>query len=117
MASKKIERINFASTKIQTEYPDFLDIQLKSFQDFFQLETNPENRINEGLYKVFSENFPITDARNNFVLEFLDYYIDPPRYSIDECIARGLTYSVPLKAKLKPGEFCYKGPGEHLFER
>ncbi len=101
MASKTIERINFASTKIQTEYPDFLDIQLKSFQDFFQLETNPENRVNEGLYKVFSENFPITDARNNFVLEFLDYYIDPPRYSIEECIARGLTYSVPLKAKLK----------------
>ncbi len=101
MASKIIERINFASTKIQTEYPDFLDIQLKSFKDFFQLETNPENRINEGLYKVFSENFPITDARNNFVLEFLDYYVDPPRYSIDECISRGLTYSVPLKAKLK----------------
>lgn len=97
----KTERINFASTRIQTEYPDFLDIQLKSFQDFFQLETNPENRINEGLYKVFAENFPITDARNNFVLEFLDYFIDPPRYSIEECIERGLTYSVPLKAKLK----------------
>ena len=101
MASQKNERINFASAKIQTEYPDFLDIQLKSFKDFFQLETNPENRVNEGLYKVFSENFPITDARNNFVLEFLDYYIDPPRYSIIECIARGLTYSVPLKANLK----------------
>ncbi len=101
MTSKKNERINFASAKIQTEYPDFLDIQLKSFKDFFQLETNPENRVNEGLYKVFSENFPITDARNNFVLEFLDYYIDPPRYSIIECIARGLTYSVPLKANLK----------------
>lgn len=101
MASQKIERKNFASTRIQTEYPDFLDIQLKSFQNFFQLETNPENRINEGLYKVFSENFPITDARNNFVLEFLDYFIDPPRYSIEECIERGLTYSVPLKAKLK----------------
>ncbi|MCP4551921.1 MAG: DNA-directed RNA polymerase subunit beta [Bacteroidetes bacterium] len=101
MASQKIERKNFASTQIQTEYPDFLDIQLKSFQDFFQLETNPENRINEGLYKVFSENFPITDARNNFVLEFLDYFVDPPRYSIEECIERGLTYSVPLKAKLK----------------
>jgi DNA-directed RNA polymerase subunit beta len=101
LASKKIERINFASTKIQSEYPDFLDIQIKSFQDFFQLETNPENRINEGLYKVFAENFPISDARNNFVLEFLDYFIDPPRYSIDECIERGLTYSVPLKAKLK----------------
>jgi DNA-directed RNA polymerase subunit beta len=82
-------------------YPDFLDIQLKSFRDFFQLETNPENRVNEGLFKVFSENFPITDARNNFVLEFLDYFIDPPRYSIEECLERGLTYSVPLKAKLK----------------
>jgi DNA-directed RNA polymerase subunit beta len=101
LASKKIERINFASTKIRTEYPDFLDIQIKSFQDFFQLETNPENRVNEGLYKVFAENFPISDARNNFVLEFLDYFIDPPRYSIEECIERGLTYSVPLKAKLK----------------
>ncbi len=95
------ERINFASTRVQAEYPDFLDIQLQSFQDFFQLETNPENRVNEGLYKVFAENFPITDARNNFVLEFLDYFIDPPRYSIEECIDRGLTYSVPLKAKLK----------------
>lgn len=101
MAIQKTERVNFASTRIQTEYPDFLDIQLKSFQDFFQLETNPENRINEGLYKVFAENFPITDARNNFVLEFLDYFVDPPRYSIEECIERGLTYSVPLKAKLK----------------
>jgi len=101
LASKKIERISFASTRIQAEYPDFLDIQVKSFRDFFQLETNPENRVNEGLYKVFSENFPISDARNNFVLEFLDYFIDPPRYSIDECIERGLTYSVPLKAKLK----------------
>jgi len=101
LAPKKIERINFTSTKIQYEYPDFLDIQLKSFQDFFQLETNPENRINEGLFKVFAENFPISDARNNFVLEFLDYFIDPPRYSMDECIERGLTYSIPLKAKLK----------------
>ncbi len=101
MALKKTERINFASTKIHEEYPDFLDIQIKSFQDFFQLETNPENRVNEGLFKVFSENFPITDSRNNFVLEFLDYFIDPPRYSIKECIERGLTYSVPLKAKLK----------------
>ncbi len=101
MASKKTERIRFGSTKIKAEYPDFLDIQVKSFQDFFQLETNPENRVNEGLYKVFSENFPISDARNNFVLEFLDYFIDPPRYSIEECIERGLTYSVPLKAKLK----------------
>ncbi len=101
MALKKTERINFASTKIHEEYPDFLDIQIKSFQDFFQLETNPENRVNEGLFKVFSENFPITDSRNNFVLEFRDYFIDPPRYSIEECIERGLTYSVPLKAKLK----------------
>jgi len=101
LASKKIERIRFGTTKIQAEYPDFLDLQVKSFQDFFQLETNPENRVNEGLFKVFSENFPISDARNNFVLEFLDYFIDPPRYSIEECIERGLTYSVPLKAKLK----------------
>ena len=101
MAIEKIERINFGNTKVEAEYPDFLDVQLKSFQDFFQLETNPEDRINEGLYKVFTKNFPITDARNNFVLEFLDYFIDPPRYSIDECIERGLTYSVPLKAKLK----------------
>ena len=83
------------------EYPDFLDVQLKSFRDFLQLDTPPEKRKNEGLYKVFSENFPIADTRNNFVLEFLDYYIDPPRYSIDECLERGLTYSVPLKAKLK----------------
>ncbi|MFP4059581.1 MAG: DNA-directed RNA polymerase subunit beta [Bacteroidales bacterium] len=82
-------------------YPDFLEIQLKSFQDFFQLDTMPENRKNEGLYKVFSENFPITDTRNNFVLEFIDYFVDPPRYTIDECLERGLTYSVPLKAKLK----------------
>ena len=95
------ERINFSKTKIKYDYPDLLDIQLKSFQDFFQLETNPEDRGNEGLYKVFSENFPITDSRNNFVLEFLDYFVDPPRYSIEECIERGLTYSVPLKAKLK----------------
>ena len=97
----KKERISFGKTKIRLDYPDFLDIQLKSFQDFFQLETNPDNRMNEGLFRVFSENFPITDARNNFVLEFLDYFIDPPRYSITECIERGLTYSVPLKAKLK----------------
>ncbi|MCD4664776.1 MAG: DNA-directed RNA polymerase subunit beta, partial [Bacteroidales bacterium] len=101
MATTNSNRINFSTTKIKLKYPDFLDIQLKSFQDFLQLETNPENRVNEGLYKVFSENFPITDARNNFVLEFLDYFVDPPRYSIDECIERGLTYSVPLKAKLK----------------
>jgi len=97
----KKQRINFASAKVHVKYPDFLDIQLKSFKDFLQLETTPENRENEGLYKVFTDNFPITDARNNFVLEFLDYFIDPPRYSIEECIERGLTYSVPLKAKLK----------------
>ena len=94
-------RINFASVKNPLPYPDFLEVQLKSFQDFLQLDTPPEKRNNEGLYKVFAENFPIADTRNNFVLEFLDYYIDPPRYSIDECLERGLTYSVPLKAKLK----------------
>jgi DNA-directed RNA polymerase subunit beta len=94
-------RANFSSTKHFYEYPDFLEIQLASFKEFFQLETNPENRQNEGLFKVFAENFPITDTRNQFVLEFLDYFIDPPRYTIDECIERGLTYSVPLKAKLK----------------
>lgn len=99
--SKFKERVSFASTKNQLEYPDFLEIQLQSFQDFFQLETPAENRSDEGLYKVFSENFPISDARNNFVLEFLDYYVDPPRYSMGETIERGLTYSVPLKAKLK----------------
>ncbi|MCD4680691.1 MAG: DNA-directed RNA polymerase subunit beta [Bacteroidales bacterium] len=101
MTIKKTERFSFASIKNPSEYPDFLDVQIKTFQDFFQLETNPENRVNEGLFKVFDENFPITDTRNNFILEFLDYFIDPPRYSIDECIERGLTYSVPLKAKLK----------------
>jgi len=95
------QRVNFASSKSQFCYPDFLEIQLKSFQEFFQLETTPENRESEGLFKVFSENFPITDTRNQFVLEFLDYFVDPPRYSIEECIDRGLTYSVPLKAKLK----------------
>jgi DNA-directed RNA polymerase subunit beta len=94
-------RTNFGSVHLPLEHPDFLDIQLRSFQEFFQLETNPENRTTEGLFKVFSENFPITDTRNQFVLEFLDYFIDPPRYSIQECIERGLTYSVPLKAKLK----------------
>ncbi|ASS47504.1 MAG: DNA-directed RNA polymerase subunit beta [Candidatus Fluviicola riflensis] len=99
--SNTLTRINFASSKNQFAYPDFLDIQLKSFQEFFQLETTPENRESEGLYKVFAENFPITDTRNQFVLEFLDYFIDPPRYTIEECIERGLTYSVPLKAKLK----------------
>ena len=96
-----VSRINFASSKSSFEYPDFLDIQLKSFKEFFQLETTPDNREKEGLFKVFSENFPITDTRNQFVLEFLDYFVDPPRYSIEECIERGLTYSVPLKAKLK----------------
>ena len=95
------KRVSFASSKHTIDYPDFLDIQLKSFQDFFQLETTSDNRQKEGLYKVFSENFPITDSRNNFVLEFLDYFIDPPRYALEECIERGLTYSVPLKAKLK----------------
>ena len=94
-------RVNFASVKNPLPYPDFLEVQLKSFQDFLQLDTPPENRNNEGLYKVFAENFPIADTRNNFVLEFLDYYIDPPRYTIEECLERGLTYSVPLKAKLK----------------
>ncbi|MBN2681411.1 MAG: DNA-directed RNA polymerase subunit beta [Bacteroidales bacterium] len=102
MASVEIKkRISFAASKNQLGYPDFLEVQLKSFQDFFQLDTTPERRKNEGLYRVFTENFPISDTRNNFVLEFLDYFIDPPRYTIDECIERGLTYSVPLKAKLK----------------
>ena len=94
-------RITFASIENKLEFPDFLEVQLKSFREFFQIETNPEDRHKEGLYKVFTENFPITDTRNNFVLEFLDYNIDPSRYSIKECIERGLTYSVPLKAKLK----------------
>ena len=95
------ERINFADAKARPDYPDFLEVQLQSFTNFFQFETTPENRETEGLFKVFNENFPITDARNQFVLEFLDYFVDPPRYTIDECIQRGLTYSVPLKAKLK----------------
>ena len=95
------QRVNFASIKDPMPCPDFLEVQLKSFEDFLQLDTPPENRVNDGLYKVFAENFPIADTRNNFVLEFLDYYIDPPRYSIAECLERGLTYSVPLKAKLK----------------
>ena len=101
MLAKKAERLNFSSIVNRTEYPDFLDIQIKSFQDFFQLETKSEERGNEGLYNTFMENFPITDTRNQFVLEFLDYFIDPPRYTIEECIERGLTYSVPLKARLK----------------
>ena len=95
------QRINFASIKNPIECPDFLEVQLKSFKDFLQLDTPPEKRKNDGLYKVFAENFPIADTRNNFVLEFLDYYIDPPRYSTAECLERGLTYCVPLKAKLK----------------
>lgn len=94
-------RINFASIKNPLRFPDFLEVQLKSFKDFFQLDTPPERRKKEGLYKVFAENFPIADTRNNFVLEFLDYYVDPPKYTIEECLSRGLTYSVPLKAKLK----------------
>ncbi|MGY0426284.1 MAG: DNA-directed RNA polymerase subunit beta, partial [Polaribacter sp.] len=102
MATKNTtERINFATSKLIKEYPDFLDIQVKSFQDFFQLQTKAEERGEEGLYKTFMDNFPITDTRNQFVLEFLDYFVDPPRYSIQECIERGLTHSVPLKARLK----------------
>jgi DNA-directed RNA polymerase subunit beta len=99
--SAESQRISFGKIKQASGYPDLLEIQLKSFQEFFQLETTPENRMNEGLYKVFQENFPITDARNIFVLEFLDYFVDPPRYTIEECMQRGLTYSVPLKAKLR----------------
>ena len=95
------QRISFSTVKNRVPYPDLLKVQLKSFRDFFQMDTTAENRKNEGLYKVFQENFPITDTRNNFVLEFIDYYVDPPRYSIEECLERGLTYSVPLKAKLK----------------
>src|SRR5690554_1131315 len=101
MITNQTERLNFASTKNIPDYPDFLDIQVKSFKDFFQLETKSDERGNEGLYNTFMENFPITDTRNQFVLEFLDYFIDPPRYTIEECIDRGLTYSVPLKARLK----------------
>ncbi|MFO7852109.1 MAG: DNA-directed RNA polymerase subunit beta [Bacteroidota bacterium] len=101
MTSKSNNRISFATIKNQLEYPDFLEVQLKSFRDFFQMGTTPENRKNEGLYRVFNENFPISDTRNNFILEFLDYSVDPPRYTIEECIERGLTFSIPLKAKLK----------------
>ena len=100
MASTK-ERVNFGKLQFGIDYPDFLDIQVGSFKDFFQLETTPESRKGEGLFRVFQENFPISDARNIFVLEFLDYYIDPPRYDIEECIERGLTYSLPLKARLR----------------
>lgn len=95
------ERVNFASIQNPLDFPDFLDIQLQSFRDFMQLDTPSDKRKNEGLYKVFMENFPIHDTRNNFVLEFLDYFIDPPRYTIEECFTRGLTYNVPLKAKMK----------------
>ena len=101
MLTNQSSRINFASTKHVPDYPDFLDIQVKSFQDFFQMGTKSDARSGEGLYSTFKENFPITDTRNQFVLEFLDYFIDPPRYSVEECIERGLTYSVPLKARLK----------------
>src|SRR4030095_4685573 len=101
MASKTNERVNFSKTQLKLDYPDLLGIQLQSFRDFFQLETTQENRGNEGLFRVFMENFPISDARNIFVLEFLDYFVDPPRYTIEECIERGLTHSVPLKAKLR----------------
>jgi len=101
MPSKQSQRTNFSGAKHTPMYPDFLDIQIKSFQDFFQLETKSDERNEEGLFNTFKENFPITDTRNQFVLEFIDYFVDPPRYSIQECIERGLTYSVPLKARLK----------------
>ena len=101
MLTNQTARVNFASVKHVPEYPDFLDIQIKAFQEFFQMETKSEDRVHEGLYQTFKENFPITDTRNQFVLEFLDYFVDPPRYTIQECIERGLTYSVPLKARLK----------------
>ena len=97
--TKKKQRINFSTTRFNTDYPDFLDIQVQSFKDFFQLETTPENRKTEGLYKAFMENFPISDARSVFELNFLDYFVDPPRYTMDECIERGLTYSVPLNLR------------------
>lgn len=100
-STQENQRISFSSAKGNVVTPDFLDIQLQSFKEFFQLDTLPEDRVNEGLYKTFQENFPITDSRNQFVLEFLDYLVDSPRYSIDECVERGLTYSVPLKARLK----------------
>jgi DNA-directed RNA polymerase subunit beta len=99
--AKTTERISFGKIKQSSETPDLLDIQLASFSEFLQLETTPDKRNNEGLFSVFKENFPITDTRNIFVLEFLDYFVDPPRYSIDECIDRGLTYSVPLKSQIK----------------
>jgi DNA-directed RNA polymerase subunit beta len=95
------KRISFGKVQHAIEYPDFLDVQLKSFQEFFQLDTPSDNREGEGLFKVFRENFPISDTRSIFTLEFLDYFVDPPRYTLEECIERGLTYAVPLKAKLK----------------
>ena len=101
MSTKTQNRISFSTVKNRVPYPDLLEIQLKSFRDFFQMDSTAEQRKSEGLYKVFQENFPITDTRNNFVLEFLDYYIDSPRYTIEECLERGLTYNVPLKAKLR----------------
>jgi len=101
MSANKNKRISFSTQKIEYPYPDFLEVQLKSFEEFFQFNSTPEKRKNEGLFKVFLENFPISDTRNNFVLEFIDYYVDPPKYTVDECIERGLTYSVSLKAKLK----------------
>ena len=116
------KRINFSSIKRVIDYPDFLDVQLKSYHDFLQLDTPAEKREQEGLYKVFSENFPISDSRDNYLLEFTDYLVDPPKYSVTECIDRGLTFSVPLKAKLQdarrgakrcgiraPGERCCPG--------
>mgnify|MGYP000730817502 CR=1 FL=1 len=99
--ASKNPRVKFGKINLPSQYPDLLEIQLKSFKEFFQLETTPDNRVGEGLFRVFQENFPITDARNIFVLEFLDYFVDPPRYDIRECMQRGLTYSVPLKAKLR----------------
>ncbi|MCQ2324408.1 MAG: DNA-directed RNA polymerase subunit beta [Paludibacteraceae bacterium] len=110
MATKKqTQRVNFSAMQQQMPYPDFLDVQLKSFREFVQMDSTPEQRRNEGLFKVFAENFPVTDTRNNFVLEFLDYSIEQPKYSIEECLVRGLTYSVPLKAKLK----LYCNDAEH----
>uniref|UniRef100_A0A1B6DRW6 DNA-directed RNA polymerase n=1 Tax=Clastoptera arizonana TaxID=38151 RepID=A0A1B6DRW6_9HEMI len=98
---KEIKKINFASVKTKLKYTDFLEIQLKSFNNFLKIDSNFENRKNEGLYKAFIENFPISDAKNKFILEFIDYIIDPPRYSLEECLKRGLTYSVSIKARLK----------------
>lgn len=101
MSANKNKRISFSTQKIEFDYPDFLEVQLKSFEEFFQFNSTAEKRKNEGLFKVFQENFPISDTRNNFTLEFIDYYVDPPKYTVEECIERGLTYSVALKAKLK----------------